>query len=183
MEDVATWQEWTDNVPNSMSVNVQVESQECGTAQPTSDNTQLTTLNKGGGVVERGGEVKQKPRCRNKRGKNKLPGESKSQKSVTAFFEKTAENIHAPMVGEAGTVSRSGGVCQDGVSMKMHAAQTDRQKVMRGVPDAGRGKGVKVETKEITLQRGGEGQSSEKLADFSSLLGVKGEGGCEVVRK
>ena len=34
---------------------------------------------------------------------------------------------------------------------------------MRGVPEAGGGKGVKVETKEITLQRGGEGQSSEKL--------------------
>ena len=39
MEDVATWQEWTDDVPNSMIVNVQVESQECGTAQLTSDNT------------------------------------------------------------------------------------------------------------------------------------------------
>ena len=69
MKVVATWQEWTDNVPNSMIVNVQVESQECGTAQPTPDNTQLTTLNKGGGVVERGGEVKPKPRCRSKRGK------------------------------------------------------------------------------------------------------------------
>ena len=92
-----------------------------------------------------------------------MPGESKSQKSVTAFFEKTAENIHAPMVGEAGTVSRSGVVCQDVVCKRMHVVQTDRQTVMRGVTDAGGGKGVKVETKEITLQRGGEGQSSEKL--------------------
>ena len=55
MEDVARWQEWTDDVPNSMSVDVQVECLECGTAQPTSDNTRLPTLNKGGGVVERGG--------------------------------------------------------------------------------------------------------------------------------
>ena len=82
------------------------------------------------------------------------------------------------MVGEAGTVSRSGGVCQDVVCTRMHVVQTDRQTVMRGVPEAGGGKGVKVETKEITLQRGGEGQSYEKLADFSSLLvGSKVKGG------
>ena len=50
------------------------------------------------------------------------------------------------MVGEAKTVSRSGGLSQELVSIG-YVEKTDRQAFMMGVPDAGGGKGVKLERK------------------------------------
>ena len=49
----------------------------------------------------------------------------KSQSTVASFFEKKAESIHVSVVGEAKTVSRSGGVYQELVSIG-HVEKTDR---------------------------------------------------------
>ena len=97
MEDVATWQEWSYDVPGSNSENVSDEIPECGTTQPNPRSTTLAILKKGGEVVE--GEGSQKPKCKNNRGKSKLPGVSASQKSVCEFFKK--ENV-----SEAGVSSK-----------------------------------------------------------------------------
>ena len=146
MDDVATWQEWSDGVPGVDVENVVDKNPECGTAQPTLGSTALATLNEGGGAVGEDGVGKTK--SKNKRGKNKLPGVSASQKSVCEFFKKKDNVIQSLVVCEASTSSKSEG--------------KDRQTVMRGGPTTGGGKGVPKIPKHYEIQ-GGEGQSSEKL--------------------